>query len=1095
MGNDKRFQKDGLELVRTAGPFAELYFDWKRLPSIDLSREYYLVEIVPESRLLPTEYARPNSAGPLYFCLKEAVRYRLNLLCVPHLDYQVHTELEPLPQVDLIQQHESLQKLVWGNIDLQALKKKSSADYLEILVEDKLYEQVPIKGEACCHIAGRPEKIEVRLERGSSLFRVITNFGQVEAKKTLDFVLDKTSTRLFLSTVINPDARWRIRAEIPTGFQMRLLWRDFYRKRFPRSNPASLVGTFRFYEDGQLKRDIRQWGFCTRIRTGLVDQIQLEEWKDKQRKPVRGYRLQLQISSAHRELYKAVLLEKDYNPDIETEFAGFSEEEIEEAENVLFNINHHVSWDQAFLELVVWFKVDGREWQEFQRETAHSLKWDYIPDTDTKECRCEWVLRDLENRDNNHLIVLKSGLEKRMAWPSHVFLKPYHASRLMACWDLDQKTVETAIDDRWKVELKDVGFYLKVHEEHLGNRVHRGDLDCLLIELFSLHQNVYFDVESTGCFSAEIVARHKTDEMALTPVSRSIATPRKEEDINVGEGPGRSLDLEWYHFSQREVRHLHGSDGANRAKILLHLHLHSPNLFRADPFREGYLRDNEWPVRTNDGAEVHNPPGEWAMKNCLDSWLPLLRLFRKLARENMDYQVSLDISPPVAYMLANTRFKDYMSRYLMRMQAYVRERIALMKSRRDPPDYIWAAERYLADVEAVDRFFNHELKKDIIGAFRELELKGFLEIVTCTVTHAMPAELESIPDSLNTQIVLAARSHHRIFGDRPRGIWLAENSFFPGVEHYLEKESLNFFFVEAEAVLFGSHQPREEEFNPVVVPNSQVVAFARSRLGRMQVWDAELGYAGHPDFREYHFRHLGLPIKRITSKTSLEKHPYNPDKAESTARDLAGDFYHKLSQKAHELSQRSFKSIPLITCSYDAELFGHHWAEGPLFLEELLREFHRQGDAIGLTTASHYLANRPPLPELIPNPSTWGHEAVHVRWTDPRVSWIFRELERADGVLRDYLGLAQQDHLTDFQKRAVEQMAAELVRSQSSDLTFVIMSGDFEEDMQREICKYFDYFYRLKHLVDNDIENEEFLTFRQYENDMFPEIPEYYKIR
>ena len=45
----------------------------------------------------------------------------------------------------------------------------------------------------------------------------------------------------------------------------------------------------------------------------------------------------------------------------------------------------------------------------------------------------------------------------------------------------------------------------------------------------------------------------------------------------------------------------------------------------------------------------------------------------------------------------------------------------------------------------------------------------------------------------------------------------------------------------------------------------------------------------------------------------------------------------------------------------------------------------------------------------------------------------------------------------------VEQMAAELIRAQSSDLTFVIMSGDFEEDMQREILKYFDYFYKLKH--------------------------------
>ena len=150
---------------------------------------------------------------------------------------------------------------------------------------------------------------------------------------------------------------------------------------------------------------------------------------------------------------------------------------------------------------------------------------------------------------------------------------------------------------------------------------------------------------------------------------------------------------------------------------------------------------------------------------------------------------------------------------------------------------------------------------------------------------------------------------------------------------------------------------------------------------------------------------------------------------------------------------------------------------------------------IGLTTASHYLVQEPNLPVSNPNPSTWGHETSHMRWTDPKVSWTFRELERADNLLRRYLGLAMKKQFNSFQVEAVEQMGAELVRAQSSDLTFVIVSGDFEEDMRREIQKYLDYFYRLKCLVDNNLEDWEFLRFRKYENDMFPEISDYYQIR
>ncbi|MBU3917425.1 DUF1957 domain-containing protein, partial [bacterium] len=971
------------------------------------------------------------------------------------------------------------------------IKEKDRSEYLEIRVDGEFYERFHMNDTPCREIGCRPEKIDVKFENGIDLFSITTNLKKSSINCSLDFTLVKSPTRLQFSTVINPIGGWRLRAELSLSFQMKRLWWNFFLKKFPKTNPSSITGQFQIYEDNKRVAEIRQFGFCTRIIPWFIEQIQLIEWKEKQRKQIREYRLQLQITSAHRELYRHVLLEKSFPPAAQEGIIGFSQEEIQEAEKNLFKINPYVSWDQSFVELVIWFKVDGYQWQEFQRDASQSLKWEFKPEDSARECRCEWVLFDLENRDNR-LTVLKSGIEKRICWPGRVELRPFSAEKLLVWWDLEQKTIEKQIKTQWNVDLNEVGFFLKVHEEHLGNRTYRKDLECHLVELFSSHQNCYVNVEPGKCFSVEITARHYHHEIALTPVSCSIVTPIKPEQAR-GPGSGhRSLSRKWFHCSQREVHHLNGKDSHNKAKVLLHLHLHSPNMFRAEPFRESFLRPVTWPIRTSDGAEVHNTPGEWVFKNCLDSWLPLLRVFRKLARENVDYQVSLDISPPIAYVLTSPRFKDYMSRYLLRFQSYARGQIALMKSRWDNPDLIWAAERYLTDLEAIDTFYNHELGKDIAGAFRQLELQGFLELSTCTATHGMPAEMECLPDSLKAQIALAARSHHRIFGDRPRGIWLAENSFFPGVEHFLNAEALNYFFIEAEAVLCGSCQPTEKEYNPVVLPGSEIVAFGRSQLGRTQVWDAEIGYAGHPDFREYHFRHFGLPLKRITSKTSNDKQPYNPDNGESTARKLAQDFHNKLCDKAHELGHQAFRSTPLITCSYDAELFGHHWSEGPMFLEELLREFHRKNDIIGLITPSHYLVDQGQIPETMPNPSTWGHDALHVRWSDPKVAWTFKELSRADKLLNEYLRRRQSENFSDFQKKAVEQMAAELIRAQSSDLTFVIISGDFEEDMRREILKYLDYFYRLKHLIDNNKEDNEFLVFRRFENDMFPEIPDYY---
>lgn len=1081
-------------MVQVCGPYAELYFDWKQIPPLDLNESYYIVEVTPCSKTLPVEYARPNSDGPLHFCLKTAVEYRLRLLAVPYLSFTVDSSLDPFPRLELYPQHENMNKLLWGNVEVNALVQSCNSDQIEIFQDGVLSQRYALQPLLVCELVGRPKVIEGRCGSKKPLFRISTNLQQVTPVASLSFTFEQEPIRLSLSTVINPVPVWRVRAELSSAFQIRKIWQKSFLNVFPGADPDSIIGCFRFFEDGNQVSEIRQWGFSTHIQSHLLDQIQLQEWKLNKKKRVKKFKLQLQVTSAHRELYKFVLLEKSFTGDKADKNVGFSETEIESAEQMLFRTQRHVSWEHSFLELVLWFKVDGYDWQEFQRDVAHSLRWDHEPAETAGVCSCEWVLVDLNDPDRAAKI-FTSGQEKRIYWSNRVYLRPYNIDRLFACWDIDKNEVENSIRENWGVSFSEVGFHLKVHEEYLGTRTRRADLDCPLIDLFSVQKNLYFDVESNKCFSVEIVARHEQREISLTPVSTSIVTPRKQDQSSNETPRYTRVENRGYHCTQREVQHLHGTDAHNRAKVLLHLHMHSPNLYRVDPFRESFLRDNTWPIVTHEGSEVHNPPGEWVLKNCLDSWLPILRVLRKLAAESIDYQISLDISPPVAFMVSSPRFKDYMSRYLLRVKAYVNGQITLMKYRNDAPDFIHAAEQYRADLDAIEAFYAHELDKNIIGAFRELELNGFVEISTCTATHGMPAELESVPDALDSQITLAARVHHRIFGDRPTGIWLAENSIFPGIDRFLAKEDLGFFFVEAEAVLSASHKLSEEEFTPLALPDSNVVAFGRCRLGRTQVWDADIGYAGHPDFREYHFRHLGLPVKRITSKKTDDKQPYHPARAEQTARTLAQDFHHKLSEKAFELSKRNFKTVPLLSCTYDAELFGHHWSEGPVFLEELLREFYRKGDAIGLTTPSHYLAGSPVLPMAVPNPSTWGHEAVHVKWTDPKVAWTFREIERADRILKTYLELGQVNKLSDFQVRAVEQMGAELLRAQSSDLTFVIMAGDFEEDMQREILKYLDYFYRLKSLIDNNIEDENMLLFRQYENNMFPEITGYYDIR
>ena len=62
---------------------------------------------------------------------------------------------------------------------------------------------------------------------------------------------------------------------------------------------------------------------------------------------------------------------------------------------------------------------------------------------------------------------------------------------------------------------------------------------------------------------------------------------------------------------------------------------------------------------------------------------------------------------------------------------------------------------------------------------------------------------------------------------------------------------------------------------------------------------------------------------------------------------------------------------PIVVAPYDAELFGHWWYEGPIFLEEVLRAAAREPD-FETVTPSEYLDRYGATQTQRPNPSTWG---------------------------------------------------------------------------------------------------------------------------
>ncbi len=357
-----------------------------------------------------------------------------------------------------------------------------------------------------------------------------------------------------------------------------------------------------------------------------------------------------------------------------------------------------------------------------------------------------------------------------------------------------------------------------------------------------------------------------------------------------------------------------------------------------------------------------------------------------------------------------------------------------------------------------------------------------------------------------------------VFGGEAAGFWLPECGYAPGLESILLEANLHWFVVDAHGLLFGMPRPCRAIYAPCYTPAGPA-AFARDPDASRQVWSAHEGYPGDPAYREFYrdigfdlpMEHLG-PIARGTKKFSGvkyhritgpgdEKQLYDRTAAENMAARHAIHFLEQCRQQIREIGEDGFD--PIIVAPFDAELFGHWWFEGPIFLEQFIRHAANEGD-FRLTVPSEYLAAHPTQQIVEPAASTWGENGHLAVWLDPSNAWIYPQLNAAAQTMTDLAkqasAVAGQPHrlpggrspgeapALQFTDRVLKQLARELLLAQSSDWAFLMKTGTACEYATQRTIDHLARFNRLHdQLVTNNLD-EEFLRDCEWRDNIFPNV-------
>ncbi|MBI3246715.1 MAG: DUF1957 domain-containing protein [Deltaproteobacteria bacterium] len=491
----------------------------------------------------------------------------------------------------------------------------------------------------------------------------------------------------------------------------------------------------------------------------------------------------------------------------------------------------------------------------------------------------------------------------------------------------------------------------------------------------------------------------------------------------------------------------------------------------------------------------------WLYEAITETYLPLIDMLDGLVRDQVPCRFAMSLTPPLLNMLSDSLLQQ---RYLRRLERLIELSAKERERTQQDPVFSGLAEMYWQLFSHARTVFVDRYGCDLIQAFRRFQELGVIEIIGCTATHGYLPLMQVNEKAVRAQIRVGVEEYRRFLGCDPRGFWLPECAYYPGVDAILKEHGIRYFLVDSHALQYATPQPLYGVHAPLYCP-SGVAAFGRDPESSKQVWSSVEGYPGDPAYRDFYRDvgydldydyirpylpptgervNVGIKYYRITGQTD-QKMPYDPHAAQERADEHAGNFVFNRERQIESLAANMDRP-PLVVAPYDAELFGHWWFEGPRWLDSVIRKAAYDQQEFRLMTPSDYLDRYPNNQVATPTASSWGHRGYSEVWLSTENDWIYRHLHKAADRMTELA--ARFPEADALQRRALNQAARELLLAQSSDWAFLMQQKTAQHYAARRTTQHIQRFTRLYEALGAGQIDEPWLSEVEQRDNIFPTL-------
>jgi len=464
-----------------------------------------------------------------------------------------------------------------------------------------------------------------------------------------------------------------------------------------------------------------------------------------------------------------------------------------------------------------------------------------------------------------------------------------------------------------------------------------------------------------------------------------------------------------------------------KTSVVIVLHTHMPYV----------LNQGDWPHGTT-----------WLNEVVLESYVPLLNVLNSLKELGIQSKVTISTSPILNEQLLHPAFPSIVQSYVRKQINQAERDIAKFSGIHEALCNIpignfwksWYSDRY-TDISS-------QYSWDLTGALRRAQEEGLAELMSTSLTHAY-LPLLSKKESIDMQIASANVHHRNLFGET-MCMWLPECGYDSSthIVNSLLENHVRGIVLDQSSMLKAMERSCElieipKHLRPLRMvrancnsSSDSIAVLIRHSDLCSHIWDESSGFPAQPVYLDFHKREYDSSLRywKVTDRHSQNhKLPYERHMAIQQAEIDAEKYRLILERYAKEY--RDVTNEPGVIClAFDTELFGHWWFEGPVFLQEFIRQIS-SSDLLKLETLSSAMQQENSNPIISLDSGSWGKNGTDETWNNIETKEMWAKIHEAeedmDTMLRDAsFGIDK--------SRILNQALRELMLLQSSDWTWLV---------------------------------------------------------